>query len=79
MYSAMAKCFAGDIAMEVTTDAVQVFGGYGYMVDYELERELRDALATTLCAMPDLARAAGDPSTPHPEMANSRAGSSLPA
>jgi butyryl-CoA dehydrogenase len=34
MYSAMSKCFASDVAMEVTTDAVQVFGGYGYMRDY---------------------------------------------
>jgi len=41
--SAMAKCFAGDIAMEVTTDAVQVLGGYGYMKDYPVEKYMRDA------------------------------------
>jgi alkylation response protein AidB-like acyl-CoA dehydrogenase len=42
-YSAMAKCFASDVAMEVTTDAVQVLGGYGYMKDYPVERMMRDA------------------------------------
>jgi acyl-CoA dehydrogenase len=41
--SAMAKCFASDTAMEVTTDAVQVFGGYGYMKDYPVEKLMRDA------------------------------------
>jgi acyl-CoA dehydrogenase len=41
--SAMAKCFAADIAMQVTTDAVQVFGGYGYMKDYPTEKYMRDA------------------------------------
>lgn len=41
--SAMAKCFAGDIAMQVTTDAVQVFGGYGYMKEYPVEKYMRDA------------------------------------
>ena len=41
--SAMAKCFASDIAMHVTTDAVQVFGGYGYMQDYPVEKYMRDA------------------------------------
>ena len=41
--SAMAKCFAGDTAMQVTTDAVQVFGGYGYMKDYPVEKYMRDA------------------------------------
>jgi alkylation response protein AidB-like acyl-CoA dehydrogenase len=39
----MAKCFASDTAMEVTTDAVQVFGGYGYMKDYPVEKLMRDA------------------------------------
>ena len=34
--------------MESCRSAVQIFGGYGYTVDYEIERELRDALATTL-------------------------------
>ncbi len=41
--SAMAKCYASDVAMRVTTDAVQVFGGYGYMKDYPVEKYLRDA------------------------------------
>jgi acyl-CoA dehydrogenase len=41
--SAIAKCFAGDIAMQVTTDAVQVLGGYGYMKDYPVEKYMRDA------------------------------------
>jgi acyl-CoA dehydrogenase len=41
--SAMAKCFAGDAAMEVTTSAVQVLGGYGYMKDYPVEKYMRDA------------------------------------
>jgi alkylation response protein AidB-like acyl-CoA dehydrogenase len=48
MYSAMSKCFAGDIAMEVTTDAVQVFGGYGYMKDYPVEKYMRDAKITQI-------------------------------
>jgi acyl-CoA dehydrogenase len=43
MESAIAKCFAGDTAMEVTTDAVQIFGGYGYMKDYPVEKYMRDA------------------------------------
>jgi acyl-CoA dehydrogenase len=41
--SAMAKCFAGDTAMAVATDAVQVLGGYGYMKDYPVEKYMRDA------------------------------------
>lgn len=41
--SAIAKCFAGDIAMQVTTDAVQVLGGYGYMKEYPVEKYMRDA------------------------------------
>ena len=41
--SAIAKCFAGDTAMQVTVDAVQVLGGYGYMKDYPLEKYMRDA------------------------------------
>jgi acyl-CoA dehydrogenase len=41
--SAMAKCFASDTAMRVATDAVQVFGGYGYMKDYPVEKLMRDA------------------------------------
>src|SRR5207245_11421983 len=42
MYAAMAKCFATDIAMEVTTNAVQVLGGAGYVRDYPVERYMRD-------------------------------------
>lgn len=41
--SAISKCFASDVAMRVTTDAVQILGGYGYMKDYPLERMMRDA------------------------------------
>jgi acyl-CoA dehydrogenase len=41
--SAMAKCYGSDIAMEVTTDALQLFGGYGYMKDYPMEKLMRDA------------------------------------
>jgi len=37
------KCFASDVAMRVTTDAVQVLGGYGVMKDYPVERMMRDA------------------------------------
>jgi acyl-CoA dehydrogenase len=43
VYSAMAKRFAADTAMEVTTDAVQVFGGYGYTKEYPVEKLMRDA------------------------------------
>ncbi|MDR1603929.1 MAG: acyl-CoA dehydrogenase family protein [Gracilibacteraceae bacterium] len=43
MESAMAKTFAGDTAMQVTTDAVQIFGGYGYSRDYPIEKLMRDA------------------------------------
>ena len=42
-YAAMAKTFASDTAMRVTTDAVQVLGGYGYMRDYPMEKMMRDA------------------------------------
>ena len=41
--SAMAKCFASDTAMEVTTNAVQILGGVGYMKDYPVEKLMRDA------------------------------------
>ena len=41
--SAIAKCFASDTAMQVTTDAVQILGGYGYMKDYPVEKYMRDA------------------------------------
>jgi butyryl-CoA dehydrogenase len=46
--SAQAKLFAADIAMEVTTDAVQIFGGYGYMRDYPVEKFMRDAKITQI-------------------------------
>ncbi|TCP23011.1 butyryl-CoA dehydrogenase [Scopulibacillus darangshiensis] len=46
--SAMSKLFAGDAAMEVTTEAVQVFGGYGYTKDYPVERYMRDAKITQI-------------------------------
>ena len=42
-FCAMAKFTASDMAMKVTTDAVQVMGGYGYMKEYPLERMMRDA------------------------------------
>ncbi|MDQ2717289.1 MAG: acyl-CoA dehydrogenase family protein [Chloroflexota bacterium] len=42
MYASMAKCFASDTAMEVTTNAVQVLGGAGYVRDYPVERYMRD-------------------------------------
>jgi alkylation response protein AidB-like acyl-CoA dehydrogenase len=45
---AMAKCFASDTAMEVTTDAVQLFGGYGYTKDFPVERFMRDAKITQI-------------------------------
>lgn len=46
--SAMSKLFAGDSAMEVTIEAVQVFGGYGYTKDYPVERFMRDAKITQI-------------------------------
>jgi alkylation response protein AidB-like acyl-CoA dehydrogenase len=46
--SAMAKFFASDVAMRVTTDAVQILGGYGYMKDYPVERMMRDAKVTQI-------------------------------
>jgi len=47
-YSSMAKLFASDVAMEVTTQAVQVFGGYGYMKEYPVEKYMRDAKITQI-------------------------------
>ena len=47
-YAAMAKCFATDVAMQVTTDAVQIFGGYGFMRDYPVEKFMRDAKITQI-------------------------------
>jgi alkylation response protein AidB-like acyl-CoA dehydrogenase len=46
--SAMSKLFASDMAMKVTTDAVQIFGGYGYMKEYPVERLMRDAKVTQI-------------------------------
>ena len=46
--SAMSKLLAGDTAMKVTTEAVQIFGGYGYTKDYPVERYLRDAKITQI-------------------------------
>jgi alkylation response protein AidB-like acyl-CoA dehydrogenase len=47
-YSAMAKLFAGDTAMAVTVEAVQVLGGYGYVTEYPVERMMRDAKITQI-------------------------------
>lgn len=46
--SAMCKLFASDVAMKVTTDAVQLFGGYGYMKEYPVEKMMRDAKITQI-------------------------------
>ncbi|HLS35284.1 MAG TPA: acyl-CoA dehydrogenase [Bacillota bacterium] len=46
--SAMSKLFAGDVAMRVTVEAVQIFGGYGYTKDYPVERYMRDAKITQI-------------------------------
>jgi len=45
---AASKCLASDVAMQVTTDAVQLLGGYGYTRDYPLERMMRDAKITQI-------------------------------
>jgi len=47
-FSAAAKCFASDAAMQITTDAVQLLGGYGYTKDYPVERMMRDAKITQI-------------------------------
>jgi alkylation response protein AidB-like acyl-CoA dehydrogenase len=47
-FSSVAKCFASDAAMRITTDAVQVLGGYGYMREYPVERFMRDAKITQI-------------------------------
>jgi alkylation response protein AidB-like acyl-CoA dehydrogenase len=44
----MCKVFATDVAMEVTTNAVQLFGGYGYCKDYPIEKFMRDAKITQI-------------------------------
>ena len=46
--SAIAKCYASDMAMKVSTDAVQVLGGYGYMKEYPMEKRMRDAKITQI-------------------------------
>ena len=48
MHSAMAKMYASDVAMKVATDAVQIFGGYGYMREYPAEKYMRDAKITQI-------------------------------
>ena len=47
-FSASSKCFASDVAMKVTQDAVQILGGYGYVSDYPVERMMRDAKLTQI-------------------------------
>ena len=47
-FGAAAKCFASDVAMAVTTDAVQLLGGYGYTTDFPVERMMRDAKITQI-------------------------------
>jgi alkylation response protein AidB-like acyl-CoA dehydrogenase len=47
-FSAMAKLFCSDVAMDVTTDAVQILGGYGYVGEYPVERMMRDAKITQI-------------------------------
>jgi alkylation response protein AidB-like acyl-CoA dehydrogenase len=47
-FSSMAKLFASETAMWVTTQAVQIFGGYGYVTDYPVERFFRDAKVTEI-------------------------------
>jgi len=47
-FGAAAKCFASDVAMAVTTDAVQLLGGAGYVKDYPVERMMRDAKITQI-------------------------------
>ena len=44
----MTKLYCTDLAMRVTTDAVQIFGGYGYMKDYPVEKMMRDAKITQI-------------------------------
>jgi cyclohexane-1-carbonyl-CoA dehydrogenase len=46
--ASMAKCFCSDAAMKITTDMVQLLGGYGYMKDYPMERMFRDAKLTQI-------------------------------
>ena len=48
LFASIAKCHASDMAMKVTTDAVQILGGYGYMREYPVERYMRDAKITQI-------------------------------
>lgn len=48
LYSSMAKCYASDVAMSITTDAVQLLGGNGYIQEYPVERYMRDAKITQI-------------------------------
>jgi alkylation response protein AidB-like acyl-CoA dehydrogenase len=48
LFASLAKCHASDTAMRVTTDAVQILGGYGYMQEYPVERMMRDAKITQI-------------------------------
>lgn len=50
--ASMAKCFASDAAMKITTDAIQVLGGYGYLKDFPVERMFRDAKLTQIFREP---------------------------
>ncbi|MDQ4064758.1 MAG: acyl-CoA dehydrogenase, partial [Actinomycetota bacterium] len=47
-WAAIAKCYASDTAMEVTTNCVQALGGYGYVKEYPVERFMRDAKITQI-------------------------------
>jgi alkylation response protein AidB-like acyl-CoA dehydrogenase len=47
-HSSVAKCMASDAAMAITTDAVQILGGYGYIKEYPVERYMRDAKITQI-------------------------------
>jgi alkylation response protein AidB-like acyl-CoA dehydrogenase len=47
-FGAASKCFASDVAMRVTTDAVQLLGGYGYSREFPVERMLRDSKITQI-------------------------------
>ena len=47
-WAAIAKCYASDVAMDVTTDCVQALGGYGYIREYPVERFMRDAKITQI-------------------------------
>lgn len=48
MYASLSKCYGGDVAMDVTTDAVQVLGGYGFTKEFPVERMMRDAKITQI-------------------------------